>query len=107
VLSRTAHLVPQRDVQMLALAKLLRENPSVVQRLCPDISLPKGGGMVDLVKALELAEQLGDEATAKLNKLVRRTQSFEEAAASMPNPALALAYLHAADKVIQVDDFAP
>jgi len=107
VLSRTAHLVPQRDVQMLALAKLLRENAGVVQRLCPDISLPKGGGLVDLVKALELAEQLGDEATAKLNKLVRRAQSFEEAAASMPNPALALAYLQAADKVIQVDDFAP
>lgn len=107
VLSRTAHLVPQRDVQMLALAKLLRENPAVVQRLCPDVSLPKSGGLVDLIKALELAEQLGDDATGQLNKLVRRTHSFEEAAAGMANPALALAYLQAADKVIQVDDFAP
>jgi acyl-CoA dehydrogenase len=107
VLSRTAHLAPLRDVQMLALAKLLRENPSVVKRLCPDVSLPKSGGFVDLVKALELAQQLGDDATSQLNKLVRRTHSFEEAAAGMPNPALALAYLQAADKVIQVDDFAP
>ena len=106
VLSRTAHLAPLRDVQMLALAKLLRENPAVVQRLCPDVSLPKGGGLVDLVNALELADRLGDEATSQLNKLVRRTRSFEEAAAGMPNPALALAYLQAADKVIQVDDFA-
>lgn len=107
VLSRTAHLAPLRDVQMLALAKLLRENPSVVQRLCPDVSVPKGGGLVDLMKALELAAQLGDDASAQLNKLVRRTHSFAEAAAGMPNPALALAYLQAADKVIQVDDFAP
>ena len=107
ILSRTSHLAPLRDVEKLALAKLLRENAQVVQRLCPDISLPKGGGMVDLMKALELAAQLGDEATGQLNKLVRRTGSFEHAAAGTPNPALALAYLQAADKVIQVDDFAP
>ena len=90
---------------MLALAKLLRENPAVVQRLCPDVSKPKGGGIVDLMEALALATQLGDEATSHLNKQVRRTHSFEEAAEGMPNPALALAYLQAADKVIQVDDF--
>ncbi|MBV7540489.1 acyl-CoA dehydrogenase [Acidovorax sp. sic0104] len=107
VLSRTAHLAPPRDVQMLALAKLLRENPSVVRRLCPDMSLPKSGGLVDLTKALELAAQLGDDATMQLNKLVRRSGSFDVAAAGMPQPALALAYLQAADKVIQVDDFAP
>lgn len=107
VLSRTAHLAPLRDVQTLALAKLLRENPGVMQRLCPDVSLPKGGGMVDLVRALELAAQLGEDTTNQLNKLVRRTGSFETAAAGMPDPALALAYLQAADKVIQVDDFAP
>ena len=106
VLSRTAHLAPLRDVQMLALAKLLRDNPSVVQRLCPDVSVPKGGGLVDLMHALKLAAELGYDATNQLNKLVRRTQSFEEAAAETPNPALSLAYLRAADKVIQVDDFA-
>lgn len=55
VLSRTSHLAPLRDLQMLALAKLLRENPALVQRLCADMSLPKGGGVVDLVRALELA----------------------------------------------------
>ena len=106
VLSRTAHLAPLRDAQMLALAKLLRDNAAVVQRLCPDVSKPKGGGVVDLMDALALAAQLGDEATNQLNKLVRRTRSFEDAAQGTPNPALALAYLQAADKVIQVDDFA-
>lgn len=60
-----------------------------------------------MVDALELADRLGDEATSQLNKLVRRMRSCEDAAAGMPNPALALAYLQAADKVIQVDDFAP
>lgn len=40
-------------------------------------------------------------------KLVRRTRSFDEAAQGAPNPELALAYLRAADRVIQVDDFAP
>jgi acyl-CoA dehydrogenase len=106
VLSRTAHLAPLRDVQMLALAKLLRENAAVVQRLCPDVSKPKSGGLVDLMDAMALAAQLGDESTAQLNKLVRRTGSFEEAAKATSNPPLSLAYLQAADKVIQVDDFA-
>ncbi|MBX3653964.1 MAG: acyl-CoA dehydrogenase [Ramlibacter sp.] len=105
VLSRTAHLAPLRDAQMLALARLLRERVDVMQRLCPDVSVPKSGGMVDLMHALALAARLGDEATAQLNKLVRRTRSFESAAQDMPDPALALAYLQAADKVIQVDDF--
>ncbi len=105
VLSRTAHLAPLRDVQMLALAKLLRENAAVVQRLCPDVSRPQSGGMVDLMDAMALAAQLGDEATNALNKVVRRTRSFEEAAQGTPNPTLSLAYLQAADKVIQVDDF--
>ena len=105
VLSRTAHLVPLRDVQMLALAALLRDQPEVIVRLCPDVSVPKSGGLLDLMRALALTEQLGSDTTAELNKLVRRTRSFEDAAAGMPDPALALAYLHAADKVIQVDDF--
>ncbi|MCW5648674.1 MAG: acyl-CoA dehydrogenase [Ramlibacter sp.] len=105
VLSRTAHLAPLRDAQMLALARLLRERADVMQRLCPDVSVPKSGGMVDLMHALALAARLGDEATAQLNKLVRRTRCFEAAAQDMPDPALALAYLQAADKVIQVDDF--
>jgi acyl-CoA dehydrogenase len=47
---------------------------------------------------------LGDEAPA-LNKLVRRSESLEHAAQNARDPARALAYLLAADRVIQVDDF--
>ena len=106
VLSRTAHLAPLRDVQLLELARLLRSQHTLLARLCPDVSTPKQGGLLDLMQALELSAQLGEETTA-LNKLVRRTRSFEEAALGTANPALSLAYLHAANRVIQVDDFAP
>ncbi|MDW5443103.1 acyl-CoA dehydrogenase [Polaromonas sp. SM01] len=106
VLSRTAHLAPLRDVQMLELARLLRSQRTLLARLCPDVSTPKQGGLLDLMQALELSAQLGEQTTA-LNKQVRRTRSFEEAALSTANPALSLAYLHAANRVIQVDDFAP
>jgi acyl-CoA dehydrogenase len=64
------------------------------------------GGLRDLMDALALAGQLGEE-TVTLNKAVRRNQSMERAAQSSSRPELALAYLRAADKVIQVDDFAP
>jgi acyl-CoA dehydrogenase len=104
VLRRTAHLAPLRDVQLLALAELLRTDSRIVERLAPDLSEPAAGGLRDLMHAMELSAQLGDASTA-LNKVLRRTNSFEEAARSAPDPALALAYLKAADKVIQVDDF--
>lgn len=84
----------------------MRTRRDIVARLCPDVSTPKSGGLLDLMQALELSSQLGDDTTA-LNKLVRRTHSFEAAAQGMPNPDLALAYLRAADRVIQVDDFPP
>lgn len=103
VLRRTAHLAPLRDVQLLELAELLRKNPRTVARLAPDLSEPAAGGLRDLMHAMELGAQLGD--TAALNKVLRRTNSLEEAARSSPQPELALAYLKAADKVIQVDDF--
>jgi len=106
VLSRTRHLAPLRDRAMLELAALLRTDRALVARLCPDLMRPKSGGLADLMDALDLAAQLG-EGTAALNKLVRRTRSFEDAAGATDNPALSLAYLRAADKVIQVDDFAP
>jgi alkylation response protein AidB-like acyl-CoA dehydrogenase len=106
VLSRTAHLAPLRDRQRLALATLLRTRPSTLERLCQDVGIPKQGGLLDLMRALDLAARLGGE-TAALNKLVRRTHSFEQAAQSTSDPGLALAYLRAADRVIQVDDFAP
>ncbi|MDP9605559.1 UNVERIFIED_ORG: acyl-CoA dehydrogenase [Variovorax paradoxus] len=104
VLRRTAHLAPLRDVQLLELAELLRKEPRIVARLAPDLSEPAAGGLLDLMHAMELGTKLG-EGTAALNKVLRRTNSLEEAASSAPDPELALAYLKAADKVIQVDDF--
>jgi acyl-CoA dehydrogenase len=106
VLNRSTRLAPLRDVQLLELAKLLRTNPAVVKRLCPDLATPSSGGLRDLMDALTLAAQLGEETVA-LNKAVRSNQSMERAAQASSRPELALAYLGAADKVIQVDDFAP
>jgi acyl-CoA dehydrogenase len=105
ILARTGFLAPLRDRQLLAFAEALRTDRHLVTRLCPDVMPPKTGGMLDLMRALELAAELGDEAPA-LNKLVRRAESLEQAAKSGKDPARALAYLLAADRVIQVDDFA-
>jgi acyl-CoA dehydrogenase len=106
VLNRSTRLAPLRDVQLLELAKLLRTNNALVKRLCPDLATPAGGGLRDLMDALALAAELGEE-TVTLNKAVRRNQSMERAAQASSRPELALAYLRAADRVIQVDDFAP
>jgi len=106
VLNRSTRLAPLRDVQLLELAKLLRTNPALIGRLCPDLARPTGGGLRDLMDALDLAAQLGEETVA-LNKAVRRNQSMERAAQASSRPELALAYLRAADKVIRVDDFPP
>lgn len=62
------------------------------------------GGLKDLIQALELFRPLAGELEA-LNKVLRRTRSLEQAAGAAADPAAALAYLHAADRVIQVDDF--
>ncbi|MEO8249717.1 MAG: acyl-CoA dehydrogenase, partial [Burkholderiales bacterium] len=102
VLRRTAHLAPLTDVQLLALAESLRDQPRVVDRLCSDLAEPAAGGLLDLMRALELGRQLGGQ-TAALNKVLRRTRSLEQAARSSADPEVALAYLKAADKVIQVD----
>jgi len=106
VLNRSTRLAPLRDVQLLDLARRLRTNNALLRGLCPDLATPAGGGLRDLMDALALAEQLGEE-TVELNKAVRRSASMERAAQASSNPELALAYLRAADKVIQVDDFAP
>jgi acyl-CoA dehydrogenase len=42
-----------------------------------------------------------------LNQVLRRTSSLQQAAENSRNPAAALAYLLAADRVIQVDEFPP
>ena len=103
-LGGTGFLAPLRDRQLLAFAESLRTDRRLIARLCPDVTPPKTGGMLDLMRALELAAELGDEAPA-LNKLVRRAESLEQAAQSGRDPARAFAYLLAADRVIQVDDF--
>jgi acyl-CoA dehydrogenase len=94
------------DQEVLALAETLRSDPVTISRLCPDIGRPKCGGLLDLMRALELAQPLADELP-ELNRALRRSRSLADAAAASRDPAAALAYLQAADKVIQVDDFAP
>jgi hypothetical protein len=57
-----------------------------------------------LMRALELPSQLGGE-TSELNKTLRRSPSLAKAARAAHNLRLALAYLKAADRMIEVDDF--
>ncbi len=104
LLRGTGHLAPLRDRDLVAFADALRTDPALVARLCPDVSRPAAGGLLDLMHALELANAVGDELP-ELNKAVRRTRSLEDAARGARDPAAALAYLRAADRVIQVDDF--
>ena len=104
--SRVLHLAPLRDRQVLHLAELLRTDPRVLARLAPDVSRPKSGGLLDLMQALGLADEIGAEEVTALQRALRREQDIERAAATSSDPA-ALAYLRAADRVIQVDAFAP
>jgi acyl-CoA dehydrogenase len=97
------HLAPLRDRQLLELADLLRSDPHVVNRLAPDVAAPASGGLADLRRALALYEELGADEVHRVNRAFRRTHEFEDAARAASDPALALAYLRAADKVIQVD----
>ncbi len=94
------------DREWLALADALRDDAALIAQLCPDVGKPKAGGLLDLMHAFELAQPLTDELP-ELNRTLRRTASLEAAAAGSRNPVAALAYLKAADRVIQVDDFPP
>jgi acyl-CoA dehydrogenase len=100
-------LNPVRDRQWLAIAELLRTDGKVMARLAQDVSVPKCGGLADLQHALALYGQLGADTVSQLNKTLRKTGSIDAAARSAASPTAALNYLRAADKVIQVDDFAP
>ncbi|MEO6030445.1 MAG: acyl-CoA dehydrogenase, partial [Burkholderiaceae bacterium] len=99
-------LRPPTDVTLLALAESLRNDPRVMRRICPDIGRPGAGGLLDLIEAVERSRPVIDELP-ELNRVLRRTRSLADAAASATDPVAALAYLQAADRVIQVDDFAP
>ena len=105
LLRGTRHLAPLRDRDVIAFADALRADPALVAQLCPDVSRPKSGGLLDLMEALARAGAVGDELPA-LNQALRRTRSLEAAAQQSREPEAALAYLQAADRVIQVDDFA-
>ena len=102
----TRRLRPFADKETLALAEALRTDPALIARLCPDVSVPRAGGLRDLMDALALAEPVADEID-QLNTALRRVRPLEAAAAKSRDPAAALAYLKAADRVIQVDDVAP
>jgi acyl-CoA dehydrogenase len=106
LLHGTGHLAPLRDRDLLALSEALHEDDAIVERLCPDVGRPAHGGLHDLQEALRRGQPLGGQV-AELNKALRRTDSLQAAAQHAHDPAAALAYLVAADRVIQVDDFAP
>ncbi len=100
------HLNPVRDAQWMAIAHQLRTDTKVLARLTQDVSTPKCGGLRDLQHALALYEQLGAEEVSRLTQALRKTGSIDAAARVGTTPHSALNYLRAADKVIQVDDFA-
>ncbi|MTW10132.1 acyl-CoA dehydrogenase [Pseudoduganella eburnea] len=91
------------DMETLAIADTLRD-PQVVRLLCPDVEMPKSGGLCDLHDALRLASELGEEEALRLGSAIRQHKPFEEIAAASASPR-ALDFLRALDKVIQVDSF--
>jgi acyl-CoA dehydrogenase len=93
------------DTEKLAIADTLRD-PQVVRLLCPDVEMPKSGGLCDLQEALRLASELGEEEVLRLGSAIRQHKPFEEIAATSASPH-ALDFLRALDKVIQVDSFGP
>ena len=107
LLRGTRHLAPLRDRDLIAYADALRDDPSLVARLCPDVSRPGAGGLLDLMRALDAARALGADELHRLNQALRRADSLDAVARASPDPAAAMAYLRAADRVIQVDDFDP
>jgi acyl-CoA dehydrogenase len=107
LLHGTQHLAPLRDRDLVALSESLRTDEALVARLCPDFTPPATGGLNDLADALRLADALGADEVARLNKALRRAHTQGAAVAQSPDPEAARAYLRAADRVIQVDDFPP
>ncbi|RYF73705.1 MAG: DUF1974 domain-containing protein, partial [Comamonadaceae bacterium] len=91
------------DECWLELAESLEREPVLLQRLLPDLQCPATGGLLDLMQALELAQQLGPEAQT-LQKAWRQTRSVAAATQTASHPSLARAYLQAVNRVIQVDD---
>jgi len=105
LLHGTGRLAPLRDRDLVALAESLHGEPAVLARLCMDVGVPGSGGLRDLHDALARARALGPDEAAALNKRLREGSSLENSASFSRDPGAALAYLRAAAKVIQVDDF--
>ncbi|MEC5215360.1 acyl-CoA dehydrogenase [Actimicrobium sp. GrIS 1.19] len=91
------------DVETLAIADSLRD-PQVIALLCPDVETPKSGGLRDLQYALQLAREIGADESQRLARAIRQIKPFDQIAAGSSSP-LALEFLHALDRVIQVDSF--
>ena len=100
------HLRTPDDRLLLELSESLRTDARLMQRLCPDMGRPKSDGLLNLMHALEATKPLDDEVVA-LNRAARKGSSFADAAATARDPVAALSYQLAADRVIQMDDFAP
>jgi acyl-CoA dehydrogenase len=79
LLHGTRRLAPLRDRDLIAIADTLREDHRLIARLCPDIGVPAGGGLRDLMHALELADGVAGEMPV-LNQVLRRTSSLQQAA---------------------------
>ena len=95
---------PIKDRKLLQIAELLREDEQAIAALCPDLAEPRSGGLRDLRAAIALGRELGDEAH-ELDRAIRTGDGFEMIAARSARPELALRYLQALDRVIQVDEF--
>ena len=95
---------PIKDRKLLQIAEMLREDERAIALLCPDLCEPRSGGMRDLRNAVALGRELGAEA-AELDRAIRSGEPFEAIAARSARPELALRYLQAVDRVIQVDEF--
>ena len=68
---------------MIEFADAAARRSRLIAALCPDLSVPKAGGLRDLMQALELSRTGGDELP-ELEPLLRRTRSLDR-----PRPARA------------------
>jgi acyl-CoA dehydrogenase len=85
LLAGSRGIVLPGDTRLLEMARALQQDQQLVQALCPDVGVPKSGGLKDLIQALELSRPLAGELEA-LNKVLRRTRSLEQAAGLQPIP---------------------
>ena len=108
------------EIRLEEVTKRFSEKVTAVDAVSLDIASgeflvlvgPSGCGKSTLLRMIAGLEEvtegsisIGGNDVTELNRALRRTHSLESAAATSRDPEAALAYLRAADKVIQVDDF--